>query len=107
MIEVSGSATQQLHLLREISNNEVNLPNAPGPLHETRDESQELQAAPRLLTEGEPVECEQQAVESVVSAECMNKTWRSTEWLHWVKNRQRGPVMSTGDETVSGGQTWF
>ena len=86
MIEVSGSATQQLHLLREISNKEVNLPNAPGPLHEIRDESQELQA----------VECEQQAVESVVSAECMNKTWRSTEWRHWVKNRQRGAVMSTG-----------
>ena len=42
MIEVSGSATQQLHLLREISNKEVNLPNAPGPLHEIRDESQEL-----------------------------------------------------------------
>ena len=78
-------------------------------LHGTRDELQELQATPRLQTEGKLVKCEQEAVESVVLAECMNKTVVEVDGVAALDGELAKGVSNVdkGDKTISGSQTWF
>jgi len=71
-------------------------------LHEGRP--QDLQTIPRRPVDGEPCECEQEAAESVVTAECTKcsrfrkKSRMSTEWRAATRRTRKGTRLTRAPE---------